>query len=75
MSSFSSAVVGVEDAQTGEAVKAFVVRRDPTLTAATVTAHCRASLTGYKVPHQVEFRDTLPKSPVGKILRRELRNL
>lgn len=70
-----AAVVGVEDAQTGEAVKAFVVRRDPTLTEATVTAHCRASLTGYKVPHQVEFRDTLPKSPVGKILRRELRNL
>ena len=68
-----AAVIGVADARTGEAVKAFVVRRDPALTATAVTDHCRACLTGYKVPHQVEFRDTLPKSPVGKILRRELR--
>ena len=69
-----AAVIGVADAHTGEAVKAFVVRRDPALTADAVTDHCRAYLTGYKVPHQVEFRDTLPKSPVGKILRRELRD-
>jgi long-chain acyl-CoA synthetase len=68
-----SAVIGIADEQSGEAVKAVVVRKDPSLTAEAVIAHCRANLTGYKVPRQVEFRDSLPKSPVGKILRRELR--
>ncbi|MCW5626940.1 MAG: AMP-binding protein, partial [Burkholderiales bacterium] len=68
-----AAVIGVPDANGGEMVKAIIVRKDPALTPATVIAHCRASLTGYKVPRQVEFRDSLPKSPVGKILRRELR--
>ena len=67
------AAIGVPDERSGEAVKVFVVRKDPALTAEAVIAHCRESLTGYKVPHKVEFRDELPKSNVGKILRRELR--
>jgi long-chain acyl-CoA synthetase len=67
------AAVGVPDARTGEAVKLYVVRRDETLTAQAVIAHCRAQLTRYKCPHEVEFREELPKSNVGKILRRELR--
>ncbi len=69
-----AAVVGVPDEQSGETVKAFVVRKDPLLTPEAVVSHCRANLTGYKVPHRIEFRDSLPKSPVGKILRRELRD-
>jgi long-chain acyl-CoA synthetase len=68
-----AAVVGVPDEQSGEAVKAFVVRKDPSLTAEEIIKHCRQSLTSYKVPRQVEFRDELPKSPIGKILRKELR--
>jgi long-chain acyl-CoA synthetase len=65
--------IGVPDDNTGEAVKLFVVRKDPALTAEAVIRHCRENLTGYKVPRHVEFRNALPKSPVGKILRRELR--
>ncbi len=67
------AVIGIVDAASGEAVKAFVVRSDPTLTAAAVRAFCRAELASYKVPKYVEFRDDLPKSNVGKILRKDLR--
>ena len=67
------AAIGVPDVRTGEAVKLFVVRSDPKLTAADVIAHARAYLTGYKVPHQVEFLDELPKSNVGKVLRRALK--
>lgn len=70
---FEAAVVGVASAETGEAVKAFIVRRDPKLTAEDVIQYCRSQLTAYKVPKQIEFRDSLPKSNVGKILRRELR--
>ena len=67
------AAIGVPDERSGEAVKVFVVRKDPELTAEALIAFCRENLTGYKVPHHVEFRDELPKSNVGKILRRELR--
>jgi len=68
------AAVGVPHAKTGEAVKIFVVKKDPALTAEALIAHCREHLTAYKVPGQVEFRSELPKSNVGKILRRELRD-
>ena len=68
------AAIGVPDEHSGEAVKVFVVRKDPGLTAEALIAHCRESLTAYKVPHHVEFRAELPKSNVGKILRRELRD-
>jgi long-chain acyl-CoA synthetase len=65
--------IGVPDSKTGEAVKLVVVRKDPTLTEAALIAYCRQNLTGYKTPRQIEFRDTLPKTNIGKILRRELR--
>ena len=65
--------VGVPDAKSGEAVKVVVVRKDPALTKDAVLEHCRTQLTGYKMPRHVEFRDALPKSPIGKVLRRELR--
>jgi long-chain acyl-CoA synthetase len=68
------AVVGVPDDKTGEAVKLVIVKKDPSLTEAQVKEFCRANLTGYKQPRVVEFRTDLPKTPVGKILRRELRN-
>ena len=68
-----AAAIGVRDAQSGEAVKLFIVRKDPALTAAAVLAHARQNLTGYKVPRQVEFVDELPKSNVGKVLRRALK--
>ncbi len=68
------AAVGVSDERSGEAVKIFVVRKDPALTAEALIAHCRENLTGYKVPHRVEFRSELPKTNVGKILRRALRD-
>ncbi len=67
------AAIGVPDEKSGEAVKIFVVKKDPALTAEALIAHCRENLTGYKVPHRVEFRTDLPKTNVGKILRRELR--
>ncbi|KHN56151.1 long-chain fatty acid--CoA ligase [Pectobacterium fontis] len=69
-----SAVVGVENEISGEAVKAFVVKRDNSLTKEELITHCRRNLTGYKVPKEIEFCDDLPKSNVGKILRRELRD-
>jgi long-chain acyl-CoA synthetase len=68
------AAVGVPDEKSGEAVKIFVVKKDPNLTAEAVIAHCKENLTGYKVPKQVEFRTELPKTNVGKILRRALRD-
>ena len=67
------AAIGVPDERSGEAVKVFVVRKDPKLTEAALIAYCHENMTGYKVPRRVEFRDELPKSNVGKILRRELR--
>ena len=67
-------VIGVPDAHSGEAVKLFVVKRDATLTEDDVAAFCRERLTGYKRPKYIEFREELPKSNVGKILRRELRD-
>jgi long-chain acyl-CoA synthetase len=66
--------VGVPDEHSGEVVKLFVVRKDPALTAEVLKQFCHDNLTGYKRPRQIEFRDALPKSNVGKILRRELRN-
>jgi long-chain acyl-CoA synthetase len=68
------AVVGVADDKTGEAVKLVIVKKDPALTEAQVRAYCKANLTGYKQPKVIEFRTDLPKTPVGKILRRELRD-
>ena len=68
------AAVGVPDAMQGEAIKVFVVRNDPLLTEDAVARFCHDNLTGYKRPKYIEFRDELPKSNVGKILRRELRN-
>lgn len=67
------AAIGVPDEKSGEAVKIFVVKKNPKLTIEVLLTHCHANLTNYKVPHHVEFRDELPKSNVGKILRRELR--
>ncbi|CAK7258970.1 long-chain fatty acid--CoA ligase [Shinella sp. YE25] len=67
------AAIGVPDEHSGEAVKLFVVRKDPALTEADVKAHCAANLTNYKRPKFVEFRNELPKSNVGKILRKDLR--
>jgi len=66
-------VIGEPHDVSGEVVKAVIVKKDPTLDEAAIIAHCREKLTGYKVPKIVEFRDELPKTNVGKILRRELR--
>jgi acyl-CoA synthetase (AMP-forming)/AMP-acid ligase II len=67
------AAIGVADEKQGEAIKVFVVKNDPTLSEEAVAGHCRQHLTGYKLPKYIEFRDELPKSNVGKVLRRELR--
>lgn len=67
------ACIGVPNEKTGEALKVFVVKKDPSLTKEELIAFCRSELTAYKVPKDIEFRDELPKSNVGKILRRELR--
>ena len=68
------AVVAVPDARSGEAVRVVIGRKDPNLRKESVIEHCRALLTSYKVPRHVEFLDALPKTPIGKILRRELRD-
>ncbi|MEF9997037.1 MAG: long-chain-fatty-acid--CoA ligase, partial [Burkholderiaceae bacterium] len=67
--------VGVPDEHSGEAVRVVIVKLDPSLTREAVIEHCRSHLTGYKRPRQVEFVAALPKNSVGKVLRRELRNL
>jgi long-chain acyl-CoA synthetase len=68
------ACVGVPDQHSGEAVKLYVVKKDKGLTKDELLAYCKEQLTGYKRPKYVEFRDSLPKTNVGKILRRELRD-
>jgi long-chain acyl-CoA synthetase len=68
------AAIGVPDEHSGEALKLFVVRKDPTLTEEDVRRYCHDNLTGYKRPRHIEFRQELPKSNVGKILRRALRD-
>ena len=68
------ACIGVPDDKSGEVVKVFVTRKDPALTEKDIIEHCRKNLTGYKVPRYVEFRNELPKTNVGKILRRALRD-
>jgi long-chain acyl-CoA synthetase len=67
------AAIGVPDEHSGEVPKLFIVKKDPALTAEAITAYCRENLTGYKRPKYIEFRTELPKTPVGKILRRGLR--
>jgi long-chain acyl-CoA synthetase len=67
------AAIGVPDQKSGEAVKLFVVKRDSSLSEEELAKYCRENFTGYKRPKYIEFRDDLPKTNVGKILRRELR--
>jgi long-chain acyl-CoA synthetase len=69
-----AAVIGLPDDQSGEAVVAYIVRKDPSLTAEDLRQFCKESLTGYKVPRRFEFRESLPKTNVGKVLRRALRD-
>jgi long-chain acyl-CoA synthetase len=71
---FEVAAVGVPDQHSGEAVKLYIVKKDPALTDKDVFDYCKTQLTGYKRPKLIEFRNDLPKSNVGKILRRELRD-
>jgi len=68
------AAIGVPDAKAGEAVKVVVVKKDPNLSAEDLLEHCRQNLTGYKMPRYVEFRAELPKTNVGKVLRRALKD-
>jgi long-chain acyl-CoA synthetase len=68
-------VVGVPSAKSGETVKAVIVRKDPNLTKEQVVKYCRQQLTGYKMPREIIFVDSIPKTPVGKILRRELKDI
>ena len=68
------AVIGVPDDKSGEAVKLFVVASDANLTVEALKQYCKEKLTGYKMPRHIEFRDELPMTPVGKILRRELKD-
>ena len=68
------AAVGKKSEDTGEKIKIFVVKKSPALTEAMLISHCRENLTAYKIPREVEFLNELPKSPVGKVLRRELRD-
>ncbi|MCD6045786.1 MAG: AMP-dependent synthetase and ligase, partial [Gammaproteobacteria bacterium] len=68
-----SGVIGIPSDTSGEEVKAFIVKKDPNLTVESVIEHCKKNLTGYKLPHVIEFCDALPKTAVGKILRKELR--
>jgi long-chain acyl-CoA synthetase len=67
------AVIGLPDEHSGEAVVAYVVRKDPALTVEELRQFCRENMTGYKVPRRVEFREVLPKTNVGKVLRRMLK--
>jgi long-chain acyl-CoA synthetase len=68
------AAVGVPDKKSGEAVRLYIVKKDEKLTAEDVMKFCRENLTGYKCPRDIEFRKDLPKTNVGKILRRQLRD-
>ena len=68
-----AAAIGIPSEKSGEAVKIFVVKKDKTLTKDELISYCRENMTGYKVPKEVEFRADLPKSTVGKILRKDLR--
>jgi long-chain acyl-CoA synthetase len=69
-----AAAIGIEDERSGEIVKLFVVRKDPSVTEKDIMDYCHENLTGYKRPKLIEFRDELPKTNVGKILRRKLRD-
>ena len=68
-----AACIGIDDKKTGEAVKLFVVKSNASLSEKEIIAYCKENLTGYKIPKQIEFIDELPKTNVGKVLRRELR--
>jgi len=68
-----AAVIGIANEQTGEAIKAFIVKKNPALTAQKIIDYCQKSLTHYKIPKYIEFRDYLPKSNIGKVLKTSLR--